>query len=69
MCNRLGVAAGDRIDFVIEGDRTVIRPARAEENPFKKYRGILGTFPGGDQGIKDWIDDLRGDEDDSRGGK
>jgi len=59
---RLGVSAGDRIDFVIEGDRTVIRPSRSEENPFQKYRGILGPFPGGEKGIKDWIDEMRSDE-------
>jgi len=58
--NRLGLAAGDRIDFVIEGERTVIRAARREENPFAKYRGILGPFPGGEKGIKAWIDEMRG---------
>jgi antitoxin PrlF len=60
--HRLGVAAGDRIDFVIEGDRTVIRPSRSDENPFEKYRGILGPFPGGEQGIKAWIDEMRSDD-------
>jgi antitoxin PrlF len=59
---RLGVSAGDRIDFVIEGDRTVIRPSRSDENPFQKYRGILGPFPGGEKGIKDWIDEMRSAE-------
>jgi len=59
---RLGLVAGDRVDFVMEGDRTVIRPSRSEENPFQKYRGILGPFPGGKQGIKNWIDDMRSDE-------
>ena len=59
---RLGLSTGDRIDFVVEGDRTVIRPSRSEENPFQKYRGILGQFPGGEQGIKDWIDEMRSDE-------
>ena len=60
--NRLGLVAGDRVDFVIEGDRTVIRPSRSVENPFEKYRGILGPFPGGEEGIKTWINDLRSDE-------
>lgn len=59
---RLGVAAGDRIEFVIEGDRTVIRPSRSEENPFEKFRGILGPFPGGEKGIKAWISDMRDDD-------
>lgn len=60
---RLGLAPGDRVDFVIEGDRTVIRPARSETNPFEKYVGILGPFPGGEKGIQSWIDDMRSDKD------
>jgi len=59
---RLGVAAGDRIDFIIDGDRTVIRPARDDDDPFEKYVGILGPFPGGEAGIKAWIDDMRSEE-------
>jgi antitoxin PrlF len=61
--NRLGLAAGDRIEFVIEGDRTVIRPDRANPDPFEAQMGILGPFPGGEDGIKAWIDDMRNDED------
>jgi AbrB family looped-hinge helix DNA binding protein len=60
--NRLGLATGDKVDFVIEGDRTVIRPSRSEEDPFEKYRGILGPFPGGEEGIKAWIADMRDEE-------
>jgi antitoxin PrlF len=60
---RLGLEVGDRIEFVVEGDRTVIRPARLEANPFEKYIGILGPFPGGEAGIKAWIDDMRSDKD------
>jgi len=60
--NRLGLATGDRVDFVIEGERTVIRPARSTSNPFEKYRGILKTFPGGKKEINAWIDDLRNDD-------
>ena len=60
--NRLGLATGDRVDFVIEGDRTVIRPARSGSNPFERYRGILGTFPGGKKEINAWVSDLRDDE-------
>jgi antitoxin PrlF len=61
--NRLGLATGDRVEFVVEGDRTVIRPARSEINLFEKYIGILGPFPGGEEGIKAWIDDMRSDKD------
>ena len=60
--NRLGLATGDKVDFVIEGDRTVLRPSRSEEDPFEKYRGILGPFPGGEEGIKAWIADMRDEE-------
>jgi antitoxin PrlF len=60
---RLGLAPGDRVEFVIEQDRTVIRPARSEVNPFEKFIGIAGPFPGGEEGIKAWIDDMRSDKD------
>jgi antitoxin PrlF len=59
---RLGVGAGDRIEFVIEGDQTLIRPSRDNPDPFEKQMGILGPFPGGEAGIKAWIDDMRSDE-------
>jgi len=60
--NRLGVAPGDRIDFVIEEGRTVIRPARDNPDPFEMQMGILAPFPGGEKGIKKWIDNMRDDE-------
>jgi antitoxin PrlF len=43
--NRLGLKAGDRVEFVVDKDRTTIRPARAPENPFLKYIGALPAFP------------------------
>jgi antitoxin PrlF len=60
---RLGLEPGDRVEFVVEENRTVIRPARSETNPFEKFIGILGPFPGGEKGIKAWIDDMRSDKD------
>jgi AbrB family looped-hinge helix DNA binding protein len=59
---RLGLTTGDRVDFVIEGDRIVIRPCRDNPDPFEKQVGILGPFPGGEKGIKAWIDDMRSDD-------
>lgn len=59
---RLGLSVGDRVEFVIEGDRTIIRPFRQEENPFEKYRGALGRFPGGESGIKTWIEEMRNED-------
>ena len=41
---RLGLKAGDRVEFVVDKDRTSIRPARAPENPFLKYVGALPVF-------------------------
>jgi antitoxin PrlF len=60
---RLGLETGDRVEFVVEEGRTVIRPARSEGNPFAKYIGIAGPFPGGEEGIRAWIDDMRSDKD------
>jgi AbrB family looped-hinge helix DNA binding protein len=57
--NWLGLAPGDRVDFVIEGQRTVIRPARAKSSPFAKFEGVLKTFPGGKKEINAWLNDLR----------
>ncbi len=63
----LGVKEGDRVEFVIEGGVTVIRPVRAEANPFLSYVGALGTFPGGAAEVKAWVRELR-DEDDAGDG-
>jgi antitoxin PrlF len=60
---RLGLEPGDRVEFVIEEGRTVLRPARSEANPFEKLIGLAPPFPGGDEGIKAWIDDMRSDKD------
>jgi antitoxin PrlF len=58
---RLGLKEGDRVEFVIEGERTVIRPAHPAENPFDKYVGALPAF--GSQGeINAWLRSLRDEE-------
>ena len=59
---RLGLGTGDRIEFVVEGDRTFVRPARSASNPFTRFKGALVTFPGGKKEIDAWIDDLRSEE-------
>jgi AbrB family looped-hinge helix DNA binding protein len=60
--NRLGLATGDRLDFLVEENRTVIRPNRKNPDPFEKQIGVLGRFPGRGEGTKTWIDDMRTDE-------
>jgi antitoxin PrlF len=58
---RLGLRQGDRIEFVIEGGRTILRPARASDNPFEAYAGILAGFEDTNE-VNAWIRELR-DED------
>jgi AbrB family looped-hinge helix DNA binding protein len=57
---RLGLKEGDRLEFVVEGGNTVIRPVRATENPFEAYAGVLGeAFPDGVREINTWVDEMR----------
>lgn len=58
---RLGLKAGDRVEFVVDEGQTTIRPAGAPENPFLKYLGALPAFSDTDQ-INAWVRALR-DED------
>ena len=58
----LGLRSGDRVEFIAEGGRTFIRPARGEDNPFDRYAGILGTFPGGVGEINAWLRKMRDGE-------
>ena len=65
--SRLGLREGDRVEFVTQGGRTTIQPLRGEENPYARFAGALGTFPGGRAEIKNWIKELR--DDDEQAGK
>jgi AbrB family looped-hinge helix DNA binding protein len=57
---RLGLKEGDRVEFVVEGGNTVIRPVHSEENPFEAYAGALeGAFPHGVREINAWVDKMR----------
>jgi AbrB family looped-hinge helix DNA binding protein len=56
---RLGLKQGDRIEFVEENRRTVVRRAPKTGNAFAKYAGALGTFKGGKKQINAWLRDLR----------
>jgi antitoxin PrlF len=59
--HRLGLKEGDRVEFVFDEGRTIIRPAQASENPFEKYIGALPAFEN-EQQINDWVASLRDDE-------
>jgi antitoxin PrlF len=58
---RLGLKKGDRLEFVIQGKQTVIRPARAAANPFQAYAGALKS-PSSREEINRWVSDLRDDD-------
>ncbi len=62
---RLGLQEGDRVEFVVDGERTLIRPARQTQNPFERYVGALGTFPGGAKEINAWVAGMRDEEPDA----
>jgi len=60
---RLGLKEGDRVEFVVEGGNTIMRPVRSLENPFDAYAGALeGAFPGGVRDINAWVDEMRRDK-------
>jgi AbrB family looped-hinge helix DNA binding protein len=58
---RLGLKEGDRVEFVVEGERTIIRPAQPPENPFEKYSGALPAFRS-ERESSAWISSLRDEE-------
>jgi len=59
--NRLGLKEGDRVEFVVENDRTTIRPrAHLKIHP-QKYVGALPAFSGVHE-VNAWIQTLRDEE-------
>ena len=58
---RLGLKEGDRVEFVIEDDKTILRPERTDENPFQAWVGAFPAFKNRKE-INDWISEMR-DED------
>ena len=61
--HRLGLRVGDRVEFVIDNDKTIVRPARQIQTPFEEYVGILPAFKGKQQ-INEWVAGLREDDQD-----
>lgn len=58
---RLGVTSGDKVEFVFDGERTVVKPVREEADPFAAWMGIAKDVPAGFN-VDDWISDMRDDE-------
>lgn len=60
--NVLGVKAGDKIAFDLDGDEVIVRPVRTR-NPFEKFRGAGGTGIGpGRKAVIEAIREMRGHE-------
>jgi hypothetical protein len=49
------------VEFVVEGERTIIRPAQPAKNPFEKYAGALPAFRSKRE-INAWVSSLRDQE-------
>jgi AbrB family looped-hinge helix DNA binding protein len=50
---RLGLSAGDRVEFVVEGDDVVLQRARPATDVSEKHKGGLGKFRGGRKRTKE----------------
>ncbi len=59
--HRLGLKEGDRVEFVFEDDRTVLRPVAPEVNPFTAFLGALPAFSSVEE-INAFYRDLRDDD-------
>lgn len=59
---RLGLKKGDRVEFVVENGRTVLRPARGGKNPFADYAGALPAFER-KKDLNRWVRSLRDETD------
>jgi antitoxin PrlF len=62
---RLGLKEGDRVEFAVEDGRTVLRPARGEENPLRQFLGALPAFKSREE-INAWISDMRDEDPDEK---
>jgi AbrB family looped-hinge helix DNA binding protein len=59
--HRLGLKQGDRVEFVFEDGRTVLRPSRPATNPFAAYLGAFPAFSSLEE-INAYYRDLRDDD-------
>jgi antitoxin PrlF len=57
---RLGLHAGDRLEFINEGGTMIVRPVRGDGNPFAAYVGILAPMDG--VTTAEWLSNIRDDE-------
>ncbi len=58
---RLGLRAGDRVEFVSKDGETILRPIKGQVNSFRDY---IGAFPGFKtrEEINAWVREMREDD-------
>jgi AbrB family looped-hinge helix DNA binding protein len=56
---RLGLAGGDKVEFVCDKSRTIVRPLRPRAIHLRSTAASLGTFAGGKRGINVRLRELR----------
>jgi AbrB family looped-hinge helix DNA binding protein len=59
---RLGLKEGDRVEFLVDDGRTILRPARSAKNPFEKYIGAAAPAFRSKREINAWVRNLRDEE-------
>jgi AbrB family looped-hinge helix DNA binding protein len=58
---RLDLHEGDRVEFVIDGEHTLVCRFHEDPNPFAQYIGALPAF-NSKTDINAWMEDLRAEE-------
>jgi len=58
---RLGLKEGDRVEFAFVEGKAVLRPLRANENPFLKWIGALAKNTPEGTAVA-WVREMRDDE-------
>jgi AbrB family looped-hinge helix DNA binding protein len=59
---RLGIRAGDEVDFLVEEGKVIVKPMPERRRSFAEYAGMLPYFKSREE-INAWIRELRGDDD------
>lgn len=62
---RLGLKEGDRVEFVVEDDKTVLKPAQDGGNPLRQFVGALPAFKSREE-INAWISEMRDEDPDEK---
>ena len=58
---RMGLRAGDRVDFVEERGETILRPMKGQVHSFREYIGAFPAFKTREE-INAWVREMREDD-------